>query len=1447
MDAIHAAIRGLSTTAPQNLPQAITSIAESIYQLPEAAAASGLFTLLSSPVLSSQPADLLDPAISRAVLAGLDKLCRRYRTLPVSCPGLLQFLSSSSDARVFRIADRTLSALFTSVAASLPAWDAAAIITNPMPVIAWKSFLRLLRRAVEALVPSLQSSPPLSSPLLACPNPTLAVQPSATPAATVSAILQLLETTILTLSPNPLKGSGPETAQFCQFLRSEGRGEESSVSLDIMSGRTAPSLPYAGPAPSCCLNDENWLSDATAVDPVLLLRLASALSIQLASLLQDNPTTRGRAQGIVVSAPYTAATYSDLLARVATIGYYRPWFAEPIINAVLDYAVKPPLHCCVTVGTSVMLQPELHTSIRSALSQLCASPACGAYGASCNGVLARMGLPHVPFSPFLLIPPLPSFLEPHLASPPPLSSAALSTPLHTSPPDRVTTLEELYLSLQGPPIPASNQYTTAFVAASALNTQSMGELVIMNLRHLPLPSDAEYAQMQASLGMRQTPMNKLEALVAALVEVQQRIDAAANMSVEEKGGEGRGEERREEDVIDDPMGGTETEIPVIETEPQATVTPFERTGLRGNIWSHPSVSKWRDTLSSPLSSSGGNDCMDRLTRGIQATWIAEGKPSDDKYKEFTRMVGDIDPDSMYIPDWLAAVTHLLWEHTHRGEGGTAPAHIILTHIVDSAAAAAQVSSDVSSRVRIVANRVHSRFSPHRLANAIGTLLTDIYYHAHTRGRGEVKYTYEDAVCLGVKAFFNASFLTNATSFLLTLETDVRYHARTFLLGLPSIPPSVINVLVASVTSSASTASRARVLAAASHAPSSPPLAATPDGLIATILGDLAVFRPNLLPIIVDACVSICLHTSVFPALRKVQLRTIAYRLVRMDSIYTRLRDRAAELFCYIVGIVSELEEAEIGEDEAEGEGAVVHTVRPAKKQRTSPADISAIPHVNLCSDIELCAQLQGALSSNAAAANESEEARNSIDEMLGHAARLLSACAVVKPEDIISILRQQYVRLSIARPESQSLEVIQSELSFVLRMVGNGCGNSLQALQLLTQNQGSGPEADACTECVVGSLPSLIDDEIARAFASVSAACDWPKAPSDLKQLVATDKVPGNTLMEAYPPLKQLVTACTSESTFSSPQHPYYGCPAILQARILVVTFLPPADVTALIQACFRDAYSSSLSQLAERLATTPHTRAWVAPDVVGSAFVSNADIVKNRPDLQPQDVVKFVQEVSQSLFTETGKTVFTAEVLRQALATLVETAVVRSRDLEVGPAIPLLFMRCVLMTAQHHPDVKGILVGLLTTLVSNAGEKAFEAPSLIQAWGAPDGNVASAPIWDGFLHVVRRLQPLSFMLLTALPQGPFNVLLSCVRETPLVERFQGWYAVWAQRTSNIPTYIREAMAALKPLPAPPEAAVPSSVGGKGAVPLGDGVTPAAGAGQKRGREDEIETELLID
>lgn len=399
MDAIHAAIRGLGTTAPQNLPQAIAAIMESIYQLPEAAAASVLFTLLSSPLLSSQPADSLDPASARAILAGLDKVCRRYRTLPVSCPGLLQFLSSSSDARVFRIADRTLPALFTSVAASLPAWDAAAVITNPMPVIAWKAFLRILRRAVEALAPLPQSSPPLSSPLLACPTPGPVVQPSATPAATVSAILQLLETTILTLSPNPLKGNGPETAQFCQFLRGEGRGEEASVSLDILSGRTGPTLPYTGPAPACCLHEETWLPDASAVDPVLLLRLASALSIQLASLLQDNPTTRGRAQGSIVSVPYTAATYSDLLARVATIGYYRPWFAEPIINAVLDFAVKPPLHCCVPAGTGVVLQPELHTSIRSALSQLCASPACGAYGASCNGVLARLGLPHVPFSP----------------------------------------------------------------------------------------------------------------------------------------------------------------------------------------------------------------------------------------------------------------------------------------------------------------------------------------------------------------------------------------------------------------------------------------------------------------------------------------------------------------------------------------------------------------------------------------------------------------------------------------------------------------------------------------------------------------------------------------------------------------------------------------------------------------------------------------------------------------------------------------------------------------------------------------------------------------------------------------------------------------------------------------------------------------------------------------
>jgi hypothetical protein len=305
-----------------------------------------------------------------------------------------------------------------------------------------------------------------------------------------------------------------------------------------------------------------------------------------------------------------------------------------------------------------------------------------------------------------------------------------------------------------------------------------------------------------------------------------------------------------------------------------------------------------------------------------------------------------------------------------------------------------------------------------------------------------------------------------------------------------------------------------------------------------------------------------------------------------------------------------------------------------------------------------------------------------------------------------------------------------------------------------------------------------------------------------------------------------------------------HGFPLSIFFLVPFIALLSSAEAQQILTLLLRSGSPTALQTTLSRVVRTPGVSAQLAAVDLGVYLISQNDIVMARADF-----TAIAKVVTDTMFEDVANRmdVFTSSVITEMLSKLVNAAIAKaqpqlrdrgaSADTTVGvsgSANSKLLMRALLHCQKKHPDLRGKLRGLLSSLLLRAGAAALDPITQVRAWAIGGSSGASTPsavqgeevassagpqlsaaassavaqpgLWVPLLHFVKGDPPYALEILTHLPKGFLSVLLTASpREAVLRDRFVLWFQTWSDR-SKAPAHVHELVKSLSP----PTAAAPA-------------------------------------
>ena len=190
-------------------------------------------------------------------------------------------------------------------------------------------------------------------------------------------------------------------------------------------------------------------------------------------------------------------------------------------------------------------------------------------------------------------------------------------------------------------------------------------------------------------------------------------------------------------------------------------------------------------------------------------------------------------------------------------------------------------------------------------------------------------------------------------------------------------------------------------------------------------------------------------------------------------------------------------------------------------------------------------------------------------------------------------------------------------------------------------------------------------------------------------------------------------------------------------------------------------------------------------PSAVFCALIQAGDALTPRLGLQAGTRVELLREASSVAFEEGA--LFPPSAIREGLNALVMGALqageggAQAQALALAQgrsALPLLLMRALQLAALKVADMRPAVAQLLSLVTGRLGGGAFEPLGVLQA----GGGEARAPVWEGYVRLVKIIVDLALPALPELPPAHLQCLLQ--REGDLRKRFAKWLPTWQGRDS---------------------------------------------------------------
>jgi hypothetical protein len=198
-----------------------------------------------------------------------------------------------------------------------------------------------------------------------------------------------------------------------------------------------------------------------------------------------------------------------------------------------------------------------------------------------------------------------------------------------------------------------------------------------------------------------------------------------------------------------------------------------------------------------------------------------------------------------------------------------------------------------------------------------------------------------------------------------------------------------------------------------------------------------------------------------------------------------------------------------------------------------------------------------------------------------------------------------------------------------------------------------------------------------------------------------------------------------------------------------------------------------------------------LSPDEVMSLIITEADSINKQEGLEMKDKVQLLTAASNAIFQgQIAKTVFTLPVIVDGLRRIVEDSIARhSANKSLQPIVPVLLMRCFVITSQTFPASRSGVVELLSTLLRNCKMHLFEANSGLEQGGAVSG---ATPVWDGFVMLCKALVPISLQMVAELLDEP-HLAAIVAKEGALAQRLKTWIiSLPPTGQNNVPVFTRK-------------------------------------------------------
>jgi hypothetical protein len=199
-------------------------------------------------------------------------------------------------------------------------------------------------------------------------------------------------------------------------------------------------------------------------------------------------------------------------------------------------------------------------------------------------------------------------------------------------------------------------------------------------------------------------------------------------------------------------------------------------------------------------------------------------------------------------------------------------------------------------------------------------------------------------------------------------------------------------------------------------------------------------------------------------------------------------------------------------------------------------------------------------------------------------------------------------------------------------------------------------------------------------------------------------------------------------------------------------------------------------------------------PDEVMSIIITEADSINKQTGLEMKEKVLLLTAASNAIFQgQIAKTVFTLPVIVDGLRRIVEDSIARhAADKSCRPVVPVLLMRCFVITSQTFPASRSGVVELLSTLLRNCRMHLFEANA---AGPTTDGVGGATPVWDGFVMLCKALVPISLQMVAELLDEQ-HLAAIVAKEGALLQRLKTWMAsLTPENLKSVPPFARKILA----------------------------------------------------